>query len=106
MKARSEAFATLGAMFRRLSPFRPSQRRFVAVATRRGVRGVDDGPRKWIRSSYCESSACIEFTMVNNTEVGIRDSKDSVNSLVLQFSIDGWGAFVEAIRTGRLAPRF
>lgn len=54
----------------------------------------------WRKSSYCESSGCIEVA-VSGESVLVRDSKDP-HSPVLRISKDAWQAFVDEIRSGDL----
>jgi hypothetical protein len=55
---------------------------------------------QWIRSSVCDSSACIEVSF-SPDDVLIRDSKDPAGPL-LRFDLDEWQAF----RLGLLAGDF
>ena len=57
----------------------------------------------WIRSSFCESSGCVEVTEVQDVggdecDVLVRDSKIGDDSPVLQFSRVAWRAFADAIK--------
>ena len=66
---------------------------------------MDDGLGKWVRSSRCESSACIEFTVLDTVTIALRDSKNAASGPVLQFTRDGWGAFLYAIGNDSLTRR-
>jgi hypothetical protein len=51
----------------------------------------------WRRSSWCESSQCVEVALVGS-DVLLRDSKNS--DQVLRVARTDWTAFVEGVRAG------
>jgi hypothetical protein len=65
---------------------------------------VRNGPvRGWYRSSRCSSeSACVEVALLDDDEVGIRDSKLPASSAYLTVGRQAWTAFVHDVKVGRL----
>jgi hypothetical protein len=57
-----------------------------------------DRSSDWLRSSYCDTSACVEVAM-GAEGIGIRDGKRP-DGPVLSFSHAEWEAFVSGIRNG------
>lgn len=55
-------------------------------------------PSAWRRSSRCAGGDCVEIRIAGG-EVAMRDSKHP-DAAILQFSGDGWQAFVAAVRAG------
>lgn len=57
---------------------------------------------QWIRSSFCDTSACVEVARSENGDVMIRDSATSKSSPFwsLWFSPDEWDAFLAGMKAG------
>jgi hypothetical protein len=53
----------------------------------------------WLRSSACDSSACIEVSFTPSEDVLIRDSKDPQGPM-LRFDLEEWRAFRQGILAG------
>jgi Domain of unknown function (DUF397) len=53
---------------------------------------------KWKRSSFCDSSACLEVALIGSS-VGVQDSKFE-NGKVLLFTPTAWTDFIDAARAG------
>lgn len=52
----------------------------------------------WLRSSACESSACVEVAVADNGDILVRDS--ATNESPLWFSPEEWRAFIAGARDG------
>ena len=55
---------------------------------------------KWIRSTRCDSSACVEVARLGE-EVAVRQS-DQTRDSAIAFSAASWQAFVAAVKAGDL----
>lgn len=53
----------------------------------------------WTRSSYCDSSQCVEVAGAEFGEILVRDSKDREGP-VLRFTPDEWVAFIDGVKNG------
>lgn len=67
------------------------------------MRAIDLSAVKWRKSSYSNSTGgdCIEVAQDLVDGVPVRDSKQ-VHGPVLAFAVDGWTAFVTALKRGEL----
>jgi hypothetical protein len=54
----------------------------------------------WTKSSYCESSGCIEVAKLQNGDVLLRDSKQA-DGPVLQYTPQEWRAFLDGAKDGQ-----
>lgn len=58
--------------------------------------------KTWFKSSYSvANSACIEVAVDADTRILMRDSKNPSGD-ILTFDRNGWNAFIEDVRSGRL----
>jgi Domain of unknown function (DUF397) len=57
---------------------------------------------KWVRSTKCESSHCVEI-LASSVGVQMRDAKDPAGSQ-LSFTPDSWSRFIGACRRAPLRP--
>ncbi|MFD4405352.1 DUF397 domain-containing protein [Nocardia sp. NPDC058499] len=58
---------------------------------------------KWTKSSYSgPANECVEVAWLDDTSVGVRDSKDPAGP-VLAFSRAEWATFTAGVRNGRPA---
>jgi Domain of unknown function (DUF397) len=62
------------------------------------VDGTDREKLTWRKSSFCNSSSCVEVTGVES-HILMRDSKVT-NGPTLQFSLPEWHAFLNGVRDG------
>ncbi|MFB9465063.1 DUF397 domain-containing protein [Streptomyces cinereospinus] len=68
------------------------------------MRGVDLSAASWRKSSHSNSDGgeCVEVSDDFADVVPVRDSK-ALHGPALVFSVDGWAAFVGAMKSGRLS---
>lgn len=56
---------------------------------------------EWIRSSFCDTGACVEVAVSPALErVYIRDTKERGERNYLVFTLDEWDAFVDGVKKG------
>lgn len=53
---------------------------------------------KWVRSTRCETSACVEVAFVDSG-IAVRDSKDP-DGPILKFALYQWEAFMSGLVAG------
>jgi hypothetical protein len=53
----------------------------------------------WRKSRHSMNTACVEVAETP-TAIGVRDTKDMGDGLVLRYSPTQWSAFLEAAKTG------
>lgn len=58
---------------------------------------------EWIKSSYCNTSTCVEVMIEENT-VAVRDSKNRALP-ALVYSLDEWQQFVAGVKDGQFDLR-
>ncbi|WP_212845431.1 DUF397 domain-containing protein [Catellatospora sp. IY07-71] len=64
---------------------------------------VVETPTGWVKSSYCDSSACVEVALAGQ-EIAVRDGKNPQGP-VLRFSRQEWQTFVAGVGAGDFASR-
>jgi len=60
--------------------------------------GETDEGITWIKSSYCNSTSCVEVAR-REDHVLLRDAKD-LDGPILTFTLSEWSGFLAAVRQG------
>ncbi|MFI5842234.1 DUF397 domain-containing protein [Catenuloplanes sp. NPDC051500] len=57
---------------------------------------------RWFKSSYCDTAACVEISVLPGGAVGLRDGKDP-DGAFLRFPIARWNAFADLVKRDTLS---